>query len=333
MATMQDVAKKARVSVTTVSRVLNGDPRVKAATRERVEQIMASMEYQPNLMARSLRRQSSRVIGLVVDTLKNPFTAELSQGLAVHLDTAGYQLILADTQRQSQQGPRLIQMLAQRGVDGILYAAGWEEDPESLAVECRILQRSHIPTVIVGNILRTVPSISVDHDQGIREAVAYLHQLGHQHIVFVSGANETETTRLRRKGFRDAADAFGLPVYPVYASYGSLNGATGVVRDILTNSPRTTAIVAASDYMALGILHGLYDKSYQVPRDMSVIGFDNVQISQFLCPALTTMDTDIPHLASKSCERLFTLIADPLLSVEPLLMPPQLVIRQSTGSP
>ncbi len=333
MTTMQDVAKKARVSITTVSRVLNGDARVKADTRSRVERVMASMGYQPNLMARALRQQSSRVIGLVVDTLKNPFTAELSQGVADHLDATGYQLILADTQRQSQKGPRLLQMLAQRGVDGILYAAGWETDADSLTVECRIIQRNQIPTVIVGNALPTVTSVSIDHRQGIRDALTHLYGLGHRHVAFVSGAGETETTRLRRQGFVDTAKALGLRMNSVYASHGSLRAATTVVDTILQNAPGTTAIVAASDYIAVGILHGLFTKAYQVPRDISVIGFDNVQISQFLCPALTTIDADIPQLASAACERLYSLITDPALSVDPLVLVPQLVRRQSTGVP
>jgi DNA-binding LacI/PurR family transcriptional regulator len=187
--------------------------------------------------------------------------------------------------------------------------------------------------VIVGNALHSVPSVSIDHHQGIRDAVTHLHQLGHEHIAFVSGAGETETTRLRRQGFLDAAEALGLFTSSVYASYGSLSGATTVAEDILKTAPRTTAIVAASDYVAVGVLHGLFDKAYQVPRDISVIGFDNVQISQFLCPALTTMDADIPQLASVACERLYSLMTDPASSPDPLVLAPHLVLRQSTGIP
>lgn len=163
--------------------------------------------------------------------------------------------------------------------------------------------------------------------------VAHLYHLGHRHIAFVSGAGETETTRLRRQGFMDAAEALRICPSSVYASHGSLTGATSVVDDILKHTPRTTAIVTASDYVAVGILHGLFEKSYKVPRDISVIGFDNVQISQFLCPALTTMDADIPQLASVVCERLYSLMIDPITSIEPVLLAPQLVRRQSTGVP
>lgn len=333
MATMQDVAKKARVSVTTVSRVLNGDPRVNAATRARVEHWITTMGYQPNLMARSLRRQTSRVVGLVVDTLKNPFTAELSQGLAAHLDAAGYQLILADTQRQASRGPDMVQMLAQRGVDGILYAAGWEDGPETLAVACGLLAKSGVPTVMVGNYLRTVPSVFVDHRQGTRDAVAYLHQLGHQYLVFVSGAQDTETSRLRQQGFLQAAAEWPQVSATIYPSRGSLAGAAAIVHDILTHAPQTTAIVAASDYLAAGILSGLFDHACRVPQDMSVIGFDNVQMSQFLCPALTTMDADIPQLATLACEHLALLLQEPAQPPPPSPLIPRLVVRHSVGPP
>ncbi|SMC05780.1 transcriptional regulator, LacI family [Sulfobacillus thermosulfidooxidans DSM 9293] len=333
MSTMQDVAKRAHVSVTTVSRVLNGDSRVKADTRARVERVMAAMGYQPNLVARSLRRQSSHVIGLIVDTLDNPFTAELSQALTAHLSQAGYQLILADTERQSQHGPAMLRMLAQRGVDGILFAAGWDKDPEPLAVECGILQRNGIPTIIVGNILQSVPSIAVDHYGGTRKAVDYLYQLGHKHIAFISGAHETETSRLRRQGFIEATRTLGIEQALVFSSYGSPKRASQIVRELVSSSPLITAIVAASDYVAIGVLHGLYNLGLNVPRDMSVFGFDNVKMSQFLCPALTTIDGEIDKLAHQAWTMIYELMQDPMAHNNPEVLAPHVVVRESTYRP
>ena len=237
MATMQDVAKRARVSVTTVSRVLNHDARVKPETRERVERIMALMHYEPNLTARALRQQSSHVVGLVVDTLRNPFTAELSQEVAMQLKASDYQLILVNTERQEDQGRLLLKMLAQRGVDGILYAAGWGHDAESLAVECGVLRHDGIPTILMGNALRTVPSVTVDHFRGMGESVRYLYGLGHRRIAYVSGAPDTATTELRRNGFRQATAECGIDTSFLYEAQDQFPRAAAIAQDIMALRP------------------------------------------------------------------------------------------------
>jgi LacI family transcriptional regulator len=332
MATMQDVAKRARVSITTVSRVLNGDPRVKAETRARVEAVISATGYQPNLMARALRQQKSGVIGLVVDTLANPFTAELGQAVSGELESAGYQLVLADTHRRPHKASEFLQVLAQRGVDGILYAAGWDTNPEELAVQCQMLQKSQIPVVVVGNILPSVTSVSVDHRQGVAKAVRYLYSRGHRHLAFVGGAQNSETTRLREQGYIEATQALGINSR-LYTSRGLLATANEAAVRVPREFPEVTALVAASDYVAVGILHGLFVGGYQVPRDVSVIGFDNIDISQFLCPALTTVTADIPRMAEIACARLYSAMTEPQTLSSSVTVEPQIVERQSSGPP
>ncbi len=333
MATMQDVARRAQVSVTTVSRVLNHDQRVKRETRERVEKIMALLEYETNLTARSLRQHSSHVIGLVVDTLRNPFTAELSQEVAVHLKDSGYELILANTERDEDQGRFLLKVLAQRGVDGILYAAGWGRNAEILAVECGVLWHEGIPTIMVGNALATVPSVAVDHTRGIGLGVRYLYELGHRRVAYVSGAPNTSTTELRRTGFIQAAEQYGLDASPIFDGHGLLPGAAEITREILHDHSHPTAILVASDYLAMGVLHGLNDLRCHIPQDMSVVGFDNILSSQFMCPALTTVDASINAMAAMACAKLISARTNPGREIPSDLLEPRLIDRDSAAPP
>ncbi len=328
------MAQRARVSIATVSRTVNGISSVDPGLAERVWAAVKEVGYVPNTQARALVSGRSRLLGLVVSEITNPFFPELVQefeGLAVE---QGYEVFIGSTNYDPQRTESLIRRMLQRGVDGVAIM--------TFGIEQELIQKlvdRAFPLVFVdsGPDLPNIRLLKVNYGEGIREAVQHLAALGHRQIAFVSGPLHMLSAVARRDAFIAAMAELGLRVPPEHLVEGTHTMEGGIKStEVLLELPELpTAIVCSNDMTAIGVLHGLHRSAHAVPEDVSVIGFDDVHLAKFVLPPLTTVQMSCKHLAGAAVEALRA-------GIEPensqsnqaeWQIPTSLVVRQSTSFP
>jgi DNA-binding LacI/PurR family transcriptional regulator len=328
--TLDDVARMAGVSTATVSRVLNEIGPVRPTTRGRVMRAIKELNYQPNLHARSLAGGRSRVIGLVVSNIENPFFLDIYHALESAARQRGYEVVIASTGYSPTQLIGSVRQLLARRPAGLALIVS-ETEP-TLADE---LRKAKVPTVLY-DIVVTGPSIStiaVDYRGGMQRIVDYLRSLGHRRMAFIGHHTSLDPLNARKSAFVDAMQS-AMPAAQhtvISADDGPEGGRMAVRRLLADTSPRPTAIICVNDFMALGVLRELADQGLSVPGDVSVTGFDNIGLSNFACPRLTT--ADIPR-ESIGRTVFALLVPEPEArtpSAIPLSVSPELIVRESTG--
>jgi LacI family transcriptional regulator len=328
--TIRDVAEQAGVSVATVSKVLNNRYGVAAATQERVQEVIDSLGYETSLVARSLRNQTTNVIGILVADLE-PFSTELLKGASRAIRGTGYELVVYSAGGVSNDHVgwerRYLSRLAGTLIDGAVLVTPTVVDAPS-----------GVPVVAVDPHTGTPgpPTVDSDNLNGARLAVDHLLALGHRRIGFLAGRPDLESARLREVGYRQAISAAGLTVDPDLIRVGSyeLEGSEGAARELLTMEDRPTAIFAANDLMALETLVVAGELGLRVPHDLSIVGFDNIPETVMSNPPLTTINQPIQEMGGRSIEMLIQLMdaADESPDLH-VTLPTQLVVRQSTAVP
>jgi len=344
MVTSEQVAKLAGVSRATVSRVLNGSTHVSEETKKRIYAAMAELGYEANIFARTSLSECSRVIALALfgseDDLNLSrltatrfyFYVKVLEAIERELAKERYDLFLPSRPSTAIDHPEKNYILALRAqrVEGVIALAVQADDPCIQA-----LCRSTIPTVFVDNIFEAIHTTYVKSDflDGARQATEHLLKLGHRRIAFFPGGTIALTGTERFLGYQQAMARAGLVMDPnlVRFSGWELSEAYQEAMTLLSERRDFTAIVAASDMLALGILRALREHGLRVPEDISLIGFDDINLSQDSDPPLTTIWQDTQALARGSVSRLLRLIAGEK-AVEPLVVPTQLIVRASTGS-
>lgn len=330
MANAHDVARLAGVSVSTVSRALTAPDQVSATTRERVLEAAERLGYTPNPAARGLRLGRSHTLGLLVPDLENPYFASVTKGVQARARAAGYPVFVADSEEDPTAEAGLVAQFAQR-VDGIVLASPRSDD-EALrrAVE-------HLPVVLVSRDVADLPSVAVDDADGVAQVLGHLHALGHRRVGVAAGPVTSWSGARRADGLRVAAERLGdvelveLGSFRPYFS-GGLAAADHAV------AQRVTAVVAFNDLMALGILDRLRGRGVRVPQDMSVVGFDDVDVATLVSPALTTVRVPRTGLGRRAVDLLLSWldvghVDDQALASARHRLPAELVIRDSTGVP
>jgi DNA-binding LacI/PurR family transcriptional regulator len=330
--TLQEVARRAKVSPATVSRVLNNSGRVKEAARARVLRAVDELHYHPNLHARMLARGQSRTLGLIVSNLKNPFFLDIFHALEADAHEKGFEVMVANTDYRPDQLLTQAKLMRGRRVAGLAVIVS---EMEPTLIEG--LVQSRIPTVFydVGVASGRCANIRTDYARGTRRAVEYLHSLGHRYLAFIGHHTALAPLHVRERAFLDAVrDCGGESARTaVVAEEDSPAGGRDAARQLFASGFEPTAIVCVNDFMALGVSRALQDMGLAVPRDVSVVGCDNISLSEFACPPLTTID--IPR------ERIGHLVSGALLpdgDTSPLwgremVIEPELIIRDSTGPP
>src|SRR5579859_2558256 len=292
--TMRDVAKRARVSKTTVSHVLNGTRYVEPATETRVRQAMRELGYRPNLLARSFRRRETRTIGLLIPSIASPYWAELAQVIERAGYAAGYGVLLGTSNWSVDLEREYLQLLLAKQIDGIVLAA---TTPNG-AMFNEILT-AHVPSVVLNQIPadRAVSGVLVDNYRGGYLAGEYLARLGHRQVGCIR-LPPTAGQDGRGAGFRQAYTDAGiaLPDSAFIDGDYEYRGGETAVQYLLDRHPGTTAVFAATDHMALGVIKGLQRARRQVPDDVSVIGFDNISYATAITPELTTIAQPIARM-------------------------------------
>jgi LacI family transcriptional regulator len=323
---LDQVARRARVSTATVSRVLNNTGLVKSTTRARVLKAIEELKYSPNLHARSLAGGKSRSIGVIVSNIENPFFLDIYKVVEEGAHNAGYELVMANTDYSSERLVTSIRLMIGRRVAGL--AAIVSEMDTDLIEE---LTGHRIPVVFydVGVPRRNITNIRVNYRRGMEKLVSYLYSLGHRRVGFVGHHATLAPINERAKVLRHAAGRYNNLQVVTAADTDSLEGGRRAARTLLAANPRLTAIVCVNDLTAVGALREARERGLRVPEDVSVTGFDNINLAQFCDPALTTVHIPRDQIGRTICECLMNRDAAPL--EREFVIDPELVVRDSTG--
>ena len=329
---IRDVARRAGVSISTVSRVTNGKGTVNREMADRVWRAVRELNYQPDPQARALVSGRSHIIGLMVTEITNPFFPELIQRFEQLSVESGYEVLLASTPNDPASIAMSVRRVLQRKVDGVAVMMFGREAPvlEELA--------SHpVPLVVMDGApaFPNIDAVRVNYEEGIRQAVAHLVALGHHAIAFVSGPLEQASARLRREAFEKAMRSCHQKLRPDLVLEGNhtLEGGMIAMSQLLTRPQPPTAVVCSNDLTAIGVLHCLFEAGKQVPADLSVIGFDDVHIAQFMLPPLTTVRMSCADIAQVAFSTLRHRIEVGSGRHATRQVETKLIIRQTAGVP
>lgn len=330
--TLKELGRLAGVHPSTVARVLNGDPqqRVSEEVRTRILALAHKYGYQPNHLARSLRTKRSFVIGTAIPDIANPFFAILFRGIEDTLAASEYNVILANTDDDPAREQRGIAMLRQRQVDGLIIATARREDPTIEA-----LAATGFPFVLVNRHTDPLPANAVVPDDyaGAAAAIEHLVALGHRRIAHIAGSDEMSTGHTRRRGYLDTIQRHHLPADPDLVVSGSFRepGGYEAMRRLFALPQPPTAVFAVNDLAAVGAMRAIEDAGLRVPRDISIIGFNDLSTAIGAMRALTTVRLPLHDMGTAAAERLLAQITGQMVAPEPVVIPVELVVRQSTG--
>jgi LacI family transcriptional regulator, galactose operon repressor len=331
---IRDVARRARVSIATVSRAVNGISSVDPELAKRVWKAVEEVGYVPNTQARALVSGRSRILGLIVSEITNPFFPELVQEFENLAVAQGYEVMIGSTNYDPSRTELLIRRMLQRSVDGVaVMTFGIEEELVKKLVE------REFPLVFVdaGPELPNIRVLKVNYGEGIREAVQHLAALGHRQIAFISGPLRLRSAGARRDAFRKSMAEVGLSVPPRHMIEGNhtMEGGMAALAQLRALAELPTAVLCSNDMTAIGVLHGLYETTHKVPRDISVVGFDDIHLAQFMLPPLATVQMSCKDLASAAVQALRAGIEPdhPKAAQKEWEIPTRLVVRKSTDFP
>jgi LacI family transcriptional regulator len=326
--TLEEVAKRAGVSTATVSRVLNGTGLVKEATRKKVLLVAKELKYHPNLHARTLARGKSRTIGMIVSNIENPFFLDIFTSMESAASKSGYSVLVEHTDYRSARLVASVRAMLGRNLAGLAVIVS-EMEPNLIEE----LSDRDLPIAFydVGHSAENITSIKVRYEAGMQRTVEYLYSLRHRRMAFLGHHAALGPLQARRNTFTDimqrhAADA----QFATVESTDSPAGGRQATRQLLESGFEPTAILCANDFMALGVLKELRNQGLACPGNVSVTGFDNIQLAEYASPALTTVN--IPR------DRIGQLCFDALVREgnsseleRNILIEPELVVRESTG--
>lgn len=323
------VAKRANVSTATVSRVLNGFPGVREKTVARVRRAIAETNYVPNTNARSLRVGRTRLFGLIVSDINNPFFPELIDAFESLAASQGIEVIFTHTNYDPKRLHNCIRRMVERNVDAI---AVMTSEVEEGALQQAVT--AGVPLVLMNQrkLAGKYPCVLVDYSTGFREALEHLLALGHSDIGFIAGPQSLNSARGRKDAFRAALKAHGLHVRTEWIATGDMRveGGREAMEKLLSCNPRPTAVVASNDLMAVGALQAARAARIRVPKDLSIIGFDDLPIAGMVHPPLST----IRHPRNVVAAHAFACLQNALQGGEIVAcapVHPHLVIRNSTA--
>lgn len=327
-ATMADVAEQAGVSVTTVSHVINETRPVSDDLRVRVTSAMAELGYQPNRLARSLRRGQTFTLGMIVPDNANPYFAEVARHIEETAYRNKYSLILCNSEGDRMREGFYINVLLEKQVDGlILVAAGSStENISALQMPPMVVVDRDLPHLMADAVL-------TENGQGGRLATQHLLDLGHRRIACITGASDVTPTAERATGYRSALLDAGVGVDESLVVKGDFHYASGyaAAKGLLTGPNPPTAIFACNDLMAVGAISAGVELGLGIPDDLSVVGFDNVQLASFTNPPLTTIAQPKHDMGALAVSLLLERMADPTLPPRRRWLDVELVVRGSTA--
>ncbi|AZB44802.1 LacI family transcriptional regulator [Bacillus sp. FJAT-42376] len=334
MTTIKDIAKAAGVSVTTVSRALNGYSDVNEKTRKKIIEISKQLNYSPNILARGLVMNKSKTIGLLVsgfnkESIKDNFTFEVLSGINQYAAETDYDLVLFNTNSTKQREKTYAQLCRERRVDGVILQGIKTDDPYLQEVV-----ESNIPCVLIDIPIQTenVGYVTTDNVLGAESAVRHLIELGHRHIAMVNGHEFAFVSQERLEGYKNALSNAGIPFCEELVLNGLFQeeASKGVTGQLLQEHPEVSAVFCASDLMAIGSVKAAAKLGLSVPEDLSIIGYDDILLSSYLTPSLTTIAQNKQMLGFQAAKLLTDMLENGSMPSH-LVLDTELKIRQSTG--
>ncbi|OLN22033.1 LacI family transcriptional regulator [Domibacillus antri] len=330
MVSIKDVAKKANVSTATVSRVISRPEAVKEETSMKVMKAIHELKYQPNVLARQLRKLETKTILVIVPDITNTFFSKVLRGIEYVAVSKGYKVLLGDAGNDVAREGEFLNVLRQKQADGIVLLTARMET--SLIEEFAL----DYPLVLACEYIEgsTIPTVSIDNISGARKATEYLISLGHKKIGMITGPLNVVLGRDRLKGFSQAMARHDLPVEPSLVQEGNFTYDSGynMMLKFLALSNPPTAVFAANDEMAFGAVKAVKDRRMRVPEDISVIGFDDIEFSSIFEPPLTTISQPTFEIGTTAMELLLKLINEDELTRNQYILEDKLIERQSCVS-
>jgi LacI family transcriptional regulator len=329
--TIEDVAKRAGVSLGTVSRVINDKKNVNPSTREKVERAVAELGYVPNLAARSLRSKQTYALALLVPDITNPFWTTVSRGVEDAAQSGGYSVLLCNTDENLEKQLSYLDLIIRQRVDGVIIAP-FDTD----AVHLKKLLDQNIPAVLIDRRITNWDGDAVyaDSISGSIAIIQHLIRLGHRRIAMISGPQGTSTAQDRLAGYTLALKKAGIPVDPRLIKRGEYRSSSGeaLTLEILDEGLAPTAIFAANNVIAMGVLEALEKRGLEVPKDVALVCFDELPDASRLFPFLTVVAQPAYDMGMNAAQLLISrLSADAGLKPRQVVLPPRLILRHSCG--
>ena len=331
MPTMKDVARLAGVSTSTVSHVINNNRFVSESVREKVTSAITALNYAPSALARSLKLNQTRTIGMLLTASSNPFYSEVVRGVERSCYERDYSLVLCNTDGDENRMNRSLETLLQKRVDGLLI----------------MCTESHLPSPDILNRYPAIPTVMMDWSPfdggsdiiqdnsllGGEMATRYLISRGYNRIACIAGPQDKTPARWRLEGFYQAMSRAGLNVPPGYVVTGDFEfqGGYNAMNQLLAINPRPEAVFTSNDAMAVGVYHALYQAGLSVAKDVAVIGYDDIELARYMTPPLTTIHQPKDELGELAIDTLIHRMADPDGSQQLLVLTPELVERGSVA--
>ena len=337
--TIADIAEKAGVSKATVSRVLNDRPEgVGAATRARIQEILKETGFQPSGVARGLATGKSRTVGLIIPDITNPFYPLLVRGVETALNESGYSLLLCNSDRSIIKEKDYVRVLMEKGVDGIILDSA-ESDCDC---QLELIEQKGVPFVLLDRLIdgRSRPyGVFVDNRQGARLAASHLLSRKGCVLVFINGPADLSQSILRRVGVEDVVREMAVPAGSLRVVNGDYSIESGyrltieLLDQAMGGRLPFSAIFACNDLMAVGALRALKQRGIDVPGQVELVGFDDIELAHLVDPPLSTVSQPALEMGARSADLLLRLIGGKAPRPKTLIMMPKLVLRGTTRQP
>lgn len=328
MANIKEVAKKAGVSVATVSRVLNNSDLVSEETKERVLKAIKELNYHPNLLSRNLRHLKTKMILALLPNVSNPFYARVVKGIEDVAHKHGYNVMLCNTDSNPEKERAYLELLKNKLADGVILMAS------TMKKEELTLLAKNYPVVQCCEYIEDAGAsyVSIDNFSAAYKAVRHLINLGHSKIALLSCKNEFISTKLREEGYKKALEEAGIKFDEKLVKYGDYSFKSGIraAKELLSMQEKPTAIFAISDIMAIGVIKALKEAKLKVPENVAVVGFDDINFASMYDPAVTTISQPKYDLGCVAMEMLLNFIEGKQKNPQGVFLEHELVIREST---
>jgi LacI family transcriptional regulator len=325
-----DVARRANVSISTVSRTITQTGKIGEKTQEKVRQVMRELGYKPNRVARRLRAQGGKrhLIGLIIPNIQNPFFADLARGVEDEAYKNNFAVMLCNYDEDPQKELFYLDVMQAESVDGIILPPALEDDPDVLRVK-----QSGIPVVCVDRILNdpTIDKVEVDNEQGSFDAVAHLLEKGHRRIGLISGPGDSSTGRKRLEGYRRAHAEAGISVDETLIRFGNYKQESGreIAKALLAIGHPPSALFACNNLMLVGAIETIFALKLKIPEQVAIIGYDDLPLAAIFDPPLTVVQQPAYEVGQRAAELLFRRLENPASEVTSLQLKPTLIIRAS----
>jgi LacI family transcriptional regulator len=328
---MADVAARAGVSVATVSRALSGDPkRVSAPVLQRIVDAAEELDYIPNNLARNMRAGSSRILGLVISDIGNPFFTAVVRGVEDVAQRHGYSLVLSNTDEDPDREAASLGVMAAERAAGLIIATTNEN-----GTALRRFADMGMAIVAIDRHIADLPtdSVVVDNESASHEAVTHLVRLGHRRIAIVGGPSDADTARERRRGYERALTEARIAIEPELVRAGDFRETAGltVTRELLDLPVPPSAIFAVNNLTTIGVLGALRERGVEVPTAMSVVGFDDIPTAELLHPPLTVVQQPTYRVGARAADLLIRRLREPEAAVKEVVLSARLIVRGSTA--